>query len=497
MERIKSWANSSDPPPIFFLNGPVGTGKSAIVQAIVEWCDAQGLLVSSFSCPSGADQRGPLRPIFPSLAFQLAHKHLGFRSILVLPLEFDGGVVCDSPSNQLEELIVKPLMVLDVPALIIVDALDQWIDDTSQSAIVSAIERCTKKIPKVKFLITSRPKHHILGSIYLPFLEGRVCLVDLYDDIPLDLTNRDIRLFLKHELSDLTYRNELDNWPTDAQLDLLVERANGLFVYAVATAKFLGRKDTTPCGQYAILAHSQDTIHEGTVEGVHRGLSLDSLFISILQEAFKNDDDVAYNAVIRSVLGVLVLTAVPLPPSVIAVLTRLRIETVMGILSAIQPLLRLEGDLDKPVYLLHPLLRDILTSPIRCANKRFYISPGKFHSEITFNCLNLMIETREDCDRPTHLGETKEDGIKEGGPPPQTSAKDPEARYPPALEYARTHWHTHLAAAREDFTRFIPALRRFLEEKWSKVLNNLTAADAASAQDTTISWLRDVCFGLF
>lgn len=478
MEIIKLWAEDPNPPPISYLNWPIGTGKSAIVQAIVEWCDAQGLLVSSFSCSPSANQRGDLPLIFPTLAFQLAQKSLGFRLFLVPLLDYDPGVVYNSPSSQLE-LIVKPFMHIDDPTLIIIDALDGWIDDASQPAIISTIECCTKKIPKVKFLITSRPKRCLLGSNHLPFSEGRVRPLGIYDNTPPDSINGDIRLPLKHELSDLASKNELDNSPTAAQLDLLVERAGGLFVYAVATVKFLDRKHTTPGEQYAFLAHSKDTIHKGTVEGVHKGLSLDSLFISILQEAFKNDDDVIFNAVIRSVLAAVVLAPVPLPPSAIADLTHLKVKKVMAILTAIQPLLRLEADPDQPVYPLHRLLRDLLTSPIRCAYKKFYIAPGKFHSKIALDCLELMMD------------QTWEDDFSL-----RASTEDSRDRYQHALKYAWTNWPAHLAEVREDDTALIPVLRRFLEGKWLKALKMLTPENAASAQDTTISWLRDVRSGL-
>ena len=53
--------------------------------------------------------------------------------------------------------------------------------------------------------------------------------------------NLDIRLFLEHGLSELAKRRSLERgvWPADQDLDLLCERAGGLFVYAVATFKFL------------------------------------------------------------------------------------------------------------------------------------------------------------------------------------------------------------------------------------------------------------------
>ena len=477
LRAIKSWVKGPSSSPIFLLSGLVGTGKSAIFQAVIEWCDEQGILQASFNCSCPANQRGHLCPVFLILAFQLGRKHRGVRSVLAPILDSDPDIAHDSPSDQLEKLIVMPFKYVDVPAVIIIDGLDDLVDAASQSAILSAIEHCTDKIPKVKFLIISRPERHILDSLYFPLFSGQADTFDLYDT-PQDSINGDIRLFLEHELSDLTSRNGLDGWPSAAQLDLLVSRADGSFVYAVATVKFLGREHTSPGEQYAIIAHSpRDTIHEGTTEGVHRGLSLDSLCTSILQEALRNYDS-ATEDIMRSVLATVVLAFDPLPPSAIAVLAHLTVQKVLMVLRRIQPLLRLEEDPDLPVHLFHKMLPDLLTS-IRCSDKKFYISPGKFHPKIALNCLKLMMNT------------TWEDGLSL-----QTSTPDPKARYPPALIYAWKHWHTHLAETRENVTVLIPTLRRFLEEKWLKALGVLPATDAASARDTTISWLREVRFGL-
>lgn len=263
---IKSWVRGLNSPPIFWLNGLVGTGKSAIVQAVVEWCNEQGILEASFSCSGGAAQRGPLRFIFPTLA-RTELKHCGVRLVLAPILDFVPGIVHQSPSSQLEKLIVMPLKPAGVPTVIIIDTLDNWKDDESPSPILSAMEHCTDEIPEVKFLIPSRPKTQILDSLCFPLFCGQADVLNLYDTAPSSV-NSDIRLFLEHELSNIASRDGLDDWPTAAQLDLLVRRADGLFVYAAATAKFLGRKDTSPGELYASIAHSpRDTIHEGMMEG--------------------------------------------------------------------------------------------------------------------------------------------------------------------------------------------------------------------------------------
>ena len=477
---IKSWATNLWSTPSFLVLGLAGTGKSAISQTIAEWCDVNGLLVASYFCSPGADKGGNLRLIFPILATQLAQKHPGIRSALVPLLQFNEGVVYESASNQMKKLIIDPLKSADVPAVIIIDGLDEWIDDTSQSAIISLMSGCIENT-KVKFLVTSRPKTHIMDSSLHPLLDCLVHIFLLFDTAP-DAINNDIRLFLEHELSGLAFRNGLDNWPTTGELDLLCSRANGLFVYAVATVKFLDQKQVSPIEQYNTIADSpEDTMHEGTVEGVHGGLSLDSLCLLVLQEAYKSND-AEYDAVVRSVLALMVLVDRPLPPSTIAALVHLEVKEVMGILRAIQSLLLFDGDHDQPVHLFHRLVADLLTSPTRCKDKRFYIPPRRFHPEIALNCLKLMNKTLDD------------------GFSLQNRTEDSEVDDPPgetALEYACTTWYTHLAVTREGVTPLVPILRHFLEDKsavWLTVLD--TKQDTAPALGVITCWLREVCLGL-
>lgn len=46
---------------------------------------------------------------------------------------------------------------MDGPVVIVVDILGEWGDDASRPVILSAVEHWIRKIPKVKFLVTSRP----------------------------------------------------------------------------------------------------------------------------------------------------------------------------------------------------------------------------------------------------------------------------------------------------------------------------------------------------
>ena len=310
----------------------------------MEWCDAQGQLVLSFFCSHNSYTHSNPHLIFPFLATQLAQRCPRVRSTLIPLLRFDPDIVYESPFDQVEKLIVEPLKSADFTTIIVIDGLDGWMDNASQSAILSAVEHWIQEVPKVKFLITSQPKPHILASLHLSLLSGLANTIALHDIEP-DLINNDIQLFLKHELSELAIWNGLEQWPTATQLDLLCGRAGGLFVYAVATVKFLAYRHALPNEQYTIIANSpEDTIHEGKVEGVHAGLSLDSLCLSIFQKSFRNnkcEDDV----IVCSVLAIVVLATYPLPPSAAATLIGLEVGEVMSVLRSIQSLLRLQKTL--------------------------------------------------------------------------------------------------------------------------------------------------------
>ena len=110
LEEIKLWAKGLGKSPIFWLNGLAGTGKSTIAQTIAEHTFAEGLLGGSFFCSHDFEDNSDLHFIFPTLAFQLAHKYPSFRSHLIPLLRSNPDIVDESLYNQMESLIVEPLL---------------------------------------------------------------------------------------------------------------------------------------------------------------------------------------------------------------------------------------------------------------------------------------------------------------------------------------------------------------------------------------------------
>ena len=488
--EIESWTKDFDKSPVFWLNGLAGTGKSTIAQTVAERVFADGLLGASFFCSRDFEDRSDLHFIFPTLAFQLAHKYPDFRDHLVSLLQSNPDVVDESLCSQMERLIVKPLQSADVSTIMVIDALDECKDEEPSSAILSVLGRFVKQIPMVKFFITGRPEPRIKSGFRLPLLIESTDVFVLHDVHPA-LIDDDIRLFLKHELSELARRRQLSGWPSDKDLDVLCRRASGLFVYAVASIKFLDSKAQLPKRQLEIIAGLPEcTGHEGRTR-FNSKTTLDSLYTSILELAFGEEGPEVCSRV-RSTVGTVVLLVNPLPPSAIADLIGLDHEEVILFLTLVQSVLVFDEDSGRPVKPFHKSFPDFVTDPSRCTDSRFYISPGHLHLELVTNCLRAMNNGLEQnlLSLPDYTLNVEVEDLE----------KRISNRINVTLRYACQSWHSHLTKTGGEVTDVIRLLRVFLEENflaWLEVLSVLGAARSAiTALERLLSWLQEVCFCL-
>ena len=469
------------------MNGLAGTGKSTIAQTIGERLFADGQLGASFFCSRDFEDRSNLHFIFPTLAVQLARGYTEFRSIFVPLARSDPGIAYESLYNQMEKFIVQPVVKSDISTVIVIDALDECKDEEPASAILSVLGQFVSKIPRVKIFVTGRPEPRIREGFRLPLLE-QVTDVFVLHEVESNRVNMDIRLFFKHRFSELAGRRRgLNGWPTEEQLDLLCERAAGLFVYAVATVRFVDHRNSSPKKQLDRLLWSpESSVFEGKTKFTANA-TLDSLYMSILHEAF-GDDDPEGDPKVRSVLGAVVLAANPLSPSAIATILGFDVEEVSPILSSIHSLLTLQDDVDYPVRPFHKSFPDFIVDPARCADLRFRVYPPDQHKELLVGCLELMDRSLElnMCKLPDGVLNSEVDDLKE-------RTKKYIQR---PLEYACRSWHKHVAAVPAPVPDITSVLHRFLEGKflfWLEVLSVLGAArEAVNALEAAARWL-DVC----
>ena len=489
MDKIELWAWDFDKPPVYWLNGLAGTGKTTIAQTVAERLFANGLLGASFFCSRDSGDRSNLHLIFPTLAVQLAREYTELRSIIVPTILSNPEVAYHPPHEQMNELIVQPLTKSGTSTVIVIDALDECEDEEHVSSILSVLGEFISKIPKVKFFLTGRPEPRIREGFRLPPLAKATDVLVLHKVEP-DLVNNDIRRFLNHSFLEIANRrNGLDGWPTEEQLDFLCERAGGLFIYAVAVIKFIGHRNYGPRKRLALLLSPEDSVHVGRTR-LKDKTTLDSLYMSIIQEAF-GDDSTEGDRRVRSVLGAVVFAADPLSPSAIATLLNFDIEEVFPLLSSVHSLLILQDpeDINHPVRPFHRSFPAFIADPARCTNQRFCLSPSDNHTELLIACLELMNQRlRWNMYKlPDSVTNSEVDDSRER-----------TGRYiDHALQYACRSWHKHLVDKRPAHRpRITSLLHRFLKEKllfWLKVLSVLGGAeDAVHALKTSKEWLKEV-----
>ena len=371
----------------------------------------------------------------------------------------------------MKKLIVQPLAESTISTVIVIDALDECKDEEPASAILSVLGQFVAEVPTLKFFITGRPESRIREGFRVPLL-AKATDVFVLHEVESDQVNNDIRLFFQHSFLELKrYRRGLDDWPTEGQVDLLCERAGGLFIHAVATVRFVDHRSNSPKKQLDRLLQSKgSSVFEGKTK-FKAYATIDSLYTSILQEVFGGDDP-ENDPRVRSILGAVVLAANPLSPSAIAALLGFEPEEVFPVLSLAHSLLILQEDIDQPVRPFHKSFPDFVLDPARCTNQRFQVCPPDQHTELLVGCLAVMNRelVRNMCELPDGVINSEVPDLKE-------RIKEHIGE---ALEYSCRSWHKHLVGTIP--AHVVPILQEFLEKNflfWLEVLSVLGAAREA------------------
>ena len=392
--------------------------------------------------------------------------------------------------NQMDKLIIQPLTKSVISTVIVIDALDECKDEDPASAILYVLGEFVSEIPKVKFFLTGCPEQWIHKGFCLPRMVEATDVFILHEVKPSQIDS-DIRLFFRYSLLETAdCQSGVDDWLTKEHLDLLCGQAAGLFVYAMATVKFMNYRNNDPKEQLDhLLQLPESSMYEGKTR-FGPNATLDSLYGSILQEAFGDDypEDVPKT---RSILGAVTLAVNPLSPSTIATLLGFSTKSVSCRLLSIHSLLILQEDINHPVRPFHKSFPDFIVDPTQCINQKFLVSPPNHHSELLIGYLELMNQKLEKniCKLPDSVANDEVDDLQERV----------KLYIDHTLQYASESWHKHLVdlhTVPAHTSKIISTLHKFLEEKflfWLEVLSVLgTVREAVYALEVAAKQL-EVC----
>ncbi|KAJ6555343.1 hypothetical protein DFH09DRAFT_1037964 [Mycena vulgaris] len=351
---------------IFWLRGPAGAGKSAIMQSLCERLQDTGRLGGSFFFKKGHTTRGNAKVLFATLAYQLALSNHHLNPLISRTVEDDPSVTARSIGLQLRKLIVDPCQSLSdtaPPLILLIDGLDECEGHDVQQEILRLLGNLTHPNPlsRLRLLIASRPEPHIQEK--LDSFPGR------YDCVEINQSFTDVRNYLRSEFNRIYWEHRENMasipapWPPLEVQEGLVANSSGYFIYAATIIKFVDDRDFRPTQRLTTLVQNLPTECGDTP--YH---ALDELYSQILH-------DLPFQSRVIDILCVIVHGAGVLPAS------RANIEQLLGLhagdlalaLQRVHSLLLVPPDDIDLIALHHKSFRDFLLDPNRSGN--FYLGP--------------------------------------------------------------------------------------------------------------------------
>ena len=388
LSEIKSWMTGEDVPPVLWLSGTAGKGKSAIAHTIANWSKEAGCLGSCFCFDRTrvADHRH--EKIFTTIARDLADCNPAIRRALA-------SAVCDNNelrhtadiTRQWRELIIEPIhvasTVVTAPVLIVIDALDESGNDSSRQPILRLLTTQLTELPaNCRVIITSRPLEDIHKSLHTASHVRHLSM----DDIPPESTTRDIQRYVSDKLGTL---GDIFN---DEHFHTIARKSDGLFEWARLACEYIARTNKVGRGP---MSRFEAVVGKAAVDGTSaKGTHLlDEIYQRLLEEIMPQEDHTEAIPMFRSVMGQILASREPLTK---AALTFMRLHfprvdssyKVDNVIGPMGSLITGTADSETPIRPLHASFYDFLTDTAR--SKKFFIDVSSVERDLAFASLGVM-----------------------------------------------------------------------------------------------------------
>ncbi|KAG8987814.1 hypothetical protein FRB90_003127, partial [Tulasnella sp. 427] len=357
LERIDDWILGSE--RVLWLRGMAGRGKSTVARTVEQRWRSRGAAVAVFYIRQERSIKKN-REWVCGLSRQLMRARIPQVSRAILASARNNPDIRGKPlPDQFEQLLKTPLITLEAssqPVLLIVDALDEFHDAVDAKELIDLISEHVTSLPSnVKFLLTSRPERALITSLSQCQLENMDSLED---------NEADVRVFIEARFAAINRmpgaKNKVgENWPSQQEMDLVVNMAQGLFQWAYTAMAYIGE------GSHDI--RLEEILVSPSLSG-----ELDPLYLQILSNAFNKSSRPDRQELMAGLWRALIVAPQPITPDIIAYLfgscSVLQgrkhsqiIHALCGdILSDLKSLILIPENPAEKILLLHTSIRDFL-----------------------------------------------------------------------------------------------------------------------------------------
>jgi hypothetical protein len=491
---LDAWTTSPNSAPFFWLNGLAGTGKSTVARTFCERLskrkDASVLFASFFVSRHSTDRRKALN-ILHTLVYQLALQDDAIRMCVTQLLAQEPDLLSRSLSQQAIKLLGDSLARTEgLGAIVLVlDALDECeIDSHGREGgqlLLLLARSCSGAKRSVKLLVTSRLEPTIRDMFdEIQASTSKPEVVQLHD-LDRAVVREDIHRYLIHSFHDIARRVKITDWPSKTQVNLLLDNADVLFIYAATVVRYIGHRQFDPRKRLEQVLMPPGNSTKSAYRQLD-GLYQDVLANAITGAALEVEDEPEITRRLQAMLGTVVLVLQRLSPTSISGLLNWSVLEVELTLARLAAVFIIRGD--EPVRIFHPSFADFLLDSKRCIDVRLQVNGRTHHTILARHCLSVM---------STLL---RKDILDTGLDPLLTNRElnDLDAlvkrHIPSHLQYAACSWMNHLleSSLDEDLLKALEMFCRSHLFHWLECISYLGKTDLVVSKLPIITKLLPV-----
>ena len=478
LSELVQWSTDLTAPPIFWLDGMAGTGKSAIARSFCRSLQDKQLLGGSFFCRRGHESRANVKRILPTLAWFLAHQDSQYQATLLEILQDAPDITDYGINRQVDFLLKTPFSRVSLnqqstratrPSFVLaIDALDECADAEEVEQLLKKLLSICSDLP-VKFFLTSRPERHIVTNF--EFSQFDMPRIFRLHDIEQDIVEADILLYLTKQLRDIRSSSRFpsmfpSSWPASRDINILTRLSGKLFIYAFTAVKFIAAKNHVERLQ---------TLTRLTVDaGQPFHGPLDTMYSLIISTAVDPNECTSKEiCMTKQILAAIIGIREPLLLSDLAKLLVVSPYDIWQNTDRIRAVVSVPpSGADGVVSTFHASFVDFLTASGR-APENVKITLSSAHRNLANCCLEIMKTNLH-----FNIAECKTSYL--------LNSEQTLATIPTPLKYACLHWAHHIEAA-DDSASLLPLLEDFLFEKFLFWLEVLSVSGMCSRMSSIIS----------